>query len=165
MDSDTSKTFSPHRSKATRVTSRPAQQVQVLGRSESWLCELVCSRPTHSYVGTSLTSVVFSPTAEPQENTSNRLNTHLSTLVMADTRSTAFRTPVESGGRTTGLKTQPRATSLSLGCLTCRISSFGFSGTIAHGLFSLSAQTKKSQMIDHLGNFSFFRICSPTRRN
>ena len=86
-----------------------------------------------------------------QNEPENRLNTHLSTLVMVGARSTPFRTPVESGGR----KTQPRATSLSLGCLTCRISSFGFSGTIAHGLFSLNCVLyhRKPHL---LSPFSFF---------
>jgi len=64
------------------------------------------------------------------ETPTRRLNAHLSSIVSVSTRRSSFRMPVEALART-GRRDDGR-----LGRCASRLSSFGFSGTIAHGAFA-----------------------------
>ncbi|KAH8074972.1 delta-3,5-delta-2,4-dienoyl-CoA isomerase [Aureococcus anophagefferens] len=82
----------------------------------------------------------------PPNNQLRTLNTHLAQYVAAG----AFRMPLEvDGGRAT------------LAALTCRLSSFGFSGTIAHGLFVHSTTGPAPDAATLASAPSLFRAAEP----
>ncbi|KAK7241741.1 hypothetical protein SO694_00152034 [Aureococcus anophagefferens] len=82
----------------------------------------------------------------PPNNQLRTLNTHLAQYVAAG----AFRMPLEvDGGRAT------------LAALACRLSSFGFSGTIAHGLFVHSTTGPAPDAATLASAPSLFRAAEP----